>query len=77
MCRFYGRGLDRYYRLCCRKKNRQGEHVFWAEGRADIRRRMSGNRCVPLRQLPRAKQKSLFSDYKKSLSQGKCTAGNA
>ncbi len=67
MCRFYGHGLDRYYRLCCRKGRRRGERIFWTEGRADIRRRTgSSASCVPLRLLPRAKQKSLFPRARKA-----------
>ena len=55
MCRFYGRGLNRYYRLCCRKGKRRGERLAWAYPGPDIRVR--GH--VMLRELPRAKQLKL------------------
>jgi hypothetical protein len=40
MCRFYGRGFDRYYRIwyaCYKNSRRRGAHVPWPEPRPDIR----------------------------------------
>ncbi len=57
MCRFYGHGLNRIYRLCSAKRGHRGQHVAWPEPRPDIRTR-SGH--VALRKIPKSRQLPLF-----------------